>query len=282
LYANIQLFAQKRYHMNNISKTIRHPLNIIFFGNSFTMGIGGQEAQDMNGIPGIVQVIATAAGFPTPQVQLTAMGGQNFAWHLENSLDSFVHPSQFEKTPDNLQWDYFVMQEYSTGPIDSKTENEKSGCPQEFIQNTNTLFDHARAHSPNVTAVLYETWARCLKKEGFYPIPFKDPTDFQNQLRKYYNEAATSLKQRFGQGTVSVAPAGDAWGKLGFTDDLYGEDLYHASNKGSLLNSLVIFRTIYGGITEGLDLAALCRKLNISHEECHNLAKTADSMTIER
>ena len=43
-----------------------------------------------------------------------------------------------------------------------------------------------------------------------------------------------------------VAPVGDAFAALDFSSALYAADLYHPSAAGTLLASMILYRTIYG------------------------------------
>jgi hypothetical protein len=253
--------------------------NILFFGNSFTEGSGGDQAKALNGIPGLVQQIAIAGGHGKPQVQKTTRGGTNLKWHYQKRLHTISNPKSLGPVADDFQWDFVVLQEFSTGPTDVKISHKQSGLPDVFLSYSQKLVHAVANHSPEVKCVLYMTWARHPEKEGFYPSPFKDPSDFQSQLRKHYHQAAQVLNKTTQR--ASVAPAGDAWEALGFPAYLYADDLYHASNQGSLLNSLIIYRTIYKAKTSELDLSALGTSLNISGADLKRLTSAADLIEIE-
>ncbi len=260
----------------------QRPLKMIFFGNSFTLASGAKQAAKMNGIPGLVQQIAKAAGFPEPFVQKSAVGGKTLEWHLANKTQDITRPRLYKGMPAGPHvWDYVILQEYSTRPTspDNSRPGSKMGCPKRFSTDAYLLYREVRDIYPSVKVVLYETWARSPKYKGMYPRFFKDPDEFQNQLHKYYYLAAEELNERAGKNVATVAPAGDAWQKLGFARKLYCYDLYHGSNQGYLLNAMVIFSTIYKKKVSGIDLSELCKKLNISEEDCKELAKTADSVS---
>ena len=92
---------------------------MIFFGNSFTLASGASEASEMNGIPGLVQQIAKAAGFPEPLVQKSAVGGKTLEWHLANKTQDITVPPQLTSLGTlhkPYKWDYVILQEYSTRP----------------------------------------------------------------------------------------------------------------------------------------------------------------------
>lgn len=255
-------------------------LNIIFFGNSYTMAVGSSEAVDLNGIPGIVQSIAEAAAYQVPNVQRTATGGKTLEWHCENSLQNIDNPSQLKES-DDIVWDFVVLQDFSTRPLAVKELYEgdtDSGEPALTFKYGEEIVSNVREKSPNAQVVMYETWARHGSLENFYPAPFKNTSQFQNQLRSSYKMAADYIDMIQGEKISRVAPVGDAWSKLDFARDLYCDDRHHASAKGSLLNAMVIFRTIYGGKVSGLDLTELCATIKVSSEDCRIIKEIADSM----
>lgn len=255
-------------------------LNIIFFGNSYTMAVGSAEALDLNGIPGIVQLIAEAAAYQLPNVQRTATGGKTLEWHCANSLQDIEDPCQLKNCIDPI-WDFVVLQDFSTRPLWLRNlydGDTSSGEPALTFKYGEEIVSKVRQKSPNVKVVLYETWARHSSVETFYPQPFCDPYEFQHQLRSSYKMAAEYIDMIQGDRISSVAPAGDAWSKLDYARDLYCDDKHHASAKGSMLNAMVIFRTIYGGTVSHLDLSDLCTKIRVSPEDCAEIKEIADSM----
>ncbi len=266
--------------------TKKRPLTMIFFGNSFTLASGASEASEMNGIPGLVQQIAKAAGFPEPLVQKSAVGGKTLEWHLANKTQDITVPPQLTSLGTlhkPYKWDYVILQEYSTRPTtpNNSRPGSKMGCPTRFTEDAYLLYKLVEGTNPNAKVVLYETWARSPKHKGMYPKFFTDPNEFQTQLHSYYFQAADEINKRAGKEIAVVAPAGEAWQKLEFSRKLYCHDLYHGSNQGYLLNAMVIFSTIYRKKVSGIDLSKLCQKLNIPKEACRKLANTADSIFIE-
>ena len=254
------------------------PLNLLFFGNSFTAGSGGREAVAMNGVPGLVKEIAIAAGKKAPNVQKSVSGGKTLEWHVANNTKTIREPNQLAKLEGEVIWDYVVMQEQSLRPTEPQGDLYKFGRPDLLIQYANELYGKVKEHSPKVKVILYETWARHPTKPGFYPKPFKDPADFQSQLRKNYTAAAKNINKKTGSKVATMAPAGDAWEALGFPLKLYAGDRYHAGNQGSLLNALVIYRVIYGGKVSCLNLSHLGTHLKIEETDLQKLKKAADSV----
>jgi hypothetical protein len=231
-------------------------LRVFFIGNSFTLG---------GPIPTLVGALASAAGFPKPDIQYSAVGGYSLAQHrnLSASVSGVATGG----------WDHVVLQEYSTKPTD------KIGDPAGFKADATWFYDKTKATSPAGWVILYETWARH-PDHGFYPGTFTSPAQMQSQLRKHYNDAAKSyIPQNAAakvKDQVKVAPAGDAWEKhLSGANPLrlHASDNYHAGNKGQYLNALVIFSTIYGCKASGLS------SLGLSSADAARLQLDADATT---
>ena len=56
---------------------------------------------------------------------------------------------------------------------------------------------------------------------------------------------------------------GDAWENAGFALNLYGTDIYHAQNRGTLLTALVLYGVIYqDSTTSDIDLTGVLTNLN--------------------
>ena len=254
------------------------PLNLLFFGNSFTTGSGGREAVALNGVPGLLKEVAIAAGKKAPNVQKSVSGGKTLEWHVANNTKTIREPNQLAKLEGEVIWDYVVMQEQSLRPTEPQGDEYKFGRPDLLIQSAFDLYEKVKDHSPSVKVILYETWARHPTKPGFYPKPFKDPSDFQAQLRKNYTAAAENINKKSGSKVATMAPAGDAWEALGFPLELYAGDRYHAGNQGSLLNALVIYRVIYGGKVSCLNLSHLGTQLKIEEADLQKLKNAADSV----
>jgi hypothetical protein len=203
------------------------PLRLLFFGNSFTQG--GSTCN----VASTVEWIATAAGHETPYVVHDLSGGTDLDYHIEQ-VDTFP-ANNVDRISSGLHWDYVVMQEYSTNPT-------HIGNPADFRSDAVALSGRIRAHSPDVEAVLFETWARA-PGHYFYPSSFPDPAAMQAELRSNYNLAAGDILSS--GGSARVAPVGDAWESTGW-NNLHGGDLYHGNERGYTLASMVIYRSVYG------------------------------------
>lgn len=234
------------------------PLRIFFIGNSFTLG---------GPIPTLVHDLAVAAGWPEPEVEMSAVGGYTLSRHRE--LESTLAGIEVEG------WDFVVLQEYSTGPTDN------AGNPTVFKLDATWFYDQFKINSPEAMVVLYETWARH-PDHSIYPGTFANPEEMQAQLRFHYNDAADNFIPTHSTAAITddvvVAPAGDVWERhLAEADAirLHGSDDYHAGSAGQYLNALVIYSTIYGCRTEGLP------GLGITDGDAARLQVVADTTTGE-
>jgi hypothetical protein len=216
------------------------PRSLLFYGNSFTLGIGSTEAETFGGVPEVVRQLAVAAGYSAPRVENAAVAGQTLGWHLANNAGSITDPTDFVEMP-GFQWDAVIIQEYSTEPT-------HVGNPAAFRSNALTMFGLVRKHSPAARAVLFETWARG-PGHSFYtggsPAFPGGPAQMQQELRDNYELARQDLVSAHGAGSTVVARVGDAWEAAGWAN-LHADDIYHANTRGTYLTGLVIFGTIYG------------------------------------
>lgn len=223
-----------------VSALAESPKNLLFYGNSFTLGVGSTEAESFGGVPEVVKQLAIAAGYPAPRVENAAVSGQSFAWHLANNTAVISDPADFGEVPD-FQWDMVVMQEYSTNPT-------HIGDPNGFRTDAITLLGTVRAHSPGVRGVLFETWARG-PGHDYYTEPFAlfpgGPAQMQQEVRDNYELARQDLVATYGPNSAIVASVGDTWESTGW-DALHSTDIYHANTRGTYLTGLVIFGNVYG------------------------------------
>ena len=204
------------------------PLNLLFIGNSYT---------DLGPIPHLVRDLATDAGWATPNVQYVAPHGQTLNFHSTNA-DTL-------NAIDLGDWDFVVLQEYSTRPTDN------AGSPTTFKNSATTLYDRVKLTSPDAQVLLYETWARH-PDHSIYDSTFTDPAQMQAQLRFHYNDAADNFIPANATAAVktdvAVAPVGDAWENYLTTGGpirLHASDDHHAGDNGKYLNAAVLYSTIY-------------------------------------
>jgi hypothetical protein len=221
--------------------------NILFYGNSFT---------NVGPVPSIFKSVAIADGQTALNVENAAVNSQTLGYHLANNTTVITNPQDFTESP-GFQWNYVIMQEYSTRPTNVTSSDPKDSDPASFKADAQSLYNTVKAHSPAVTPILFETWARSpnntAQLPGYYPAlstGLARSTQMQSELRQYYNEAQAQIGSR-------LAPVGDAFESAGFDDSLYSSDWYHESNKGALLAALVLYDTVYNEQTLDIPYATL-------------------------
>lgn len=243
------------------------PINILWYGNSFTNATccGGTRP-----VPAIFRDIAIAAGNPAPYGVNRASDGQSLQWHLQNNTSAINTQIAADKN-----WDYVVLQDFSTTPT-------HIGSLTQHLSSTLGMYNAVAARSPNVTPVLYETWARGPGHSyytGGSPAFPGGPAQMQQELRDGYNAAQANINASAGAGAALVAPVGDAFEEMNFSLSLYAGDIYHAQNRGSLLASLVLYGTIYGDTTTSdIPLASILTSLGLNAADGVAVTAAADAV----
>lgn len=245
------------------------PLNVLFYGNSFTLGFGSTKSVNQ-----LFGEIAIAAGQEAPLVQSAAASGQQIGWHLENNFAPI-----FTLIPPDRDWDFIVMQEHSTkltrafATYPASVEESKSDVVG--------LYERATQRSAEVVPVLYETWARG-PGHSFYtgvdPL-FTDPSEMQSEVRDGYDMLKQAIDDSVGSDLALIAPVGDAWEVANY-EDLHANDLWHAQNRGTLLAALTIYATIYGDNTSDIDLSGVLSGLGLDAADGVELTAAADAVAI--
>lgn len=208
------------------------PLNLLFFGNSYSQG----------GLQYRIQDLAKADGHAVPNVVLDSTGGQDLAWQrtrVANDPTANVnHASIAGKT-----WDRVIIQANSTEALNS------DGGALPYRADALGLFrevrDHASGRGAGVKAVQLQTWARGVG-HSLYPNSFPNPAAMQAQVTANTALANADINGAEGAGASIVAPVGEAFGSFGWQPWLYQSDLHHPSVNGNLLESMVTYRAIYG------------------------------------
>lgn len=213
------------------------PVSLFFVGNSFTFG---------GAVPRLVEDLAIYGGWPEPNVEYRAIGGQTLAGHRADT-DPEGAPARVREG-----WDALVLQEQSTRPTDAV------GDPDQWKDDATWFYDLAKEANLDCEVILYETWAR-RAGHGVYPGTWTDPAMMQAELRFHYYDAAERFVPLFSSSPrtrdVRVAPAGDAWEVQlsgGEPPRLHASDDYHAGPNGAYLSALVLYATIYRSETAGL------------------------------
>ena len=257
--------------LGSVAAASAEPLNIIFYGNSFTLGFGSTRS-----VNAVFTDIATAAGHDTPYVQSAAASGQDLGWHLQNNIGPI-----FLNIPLDEDWDYIVMQEHSTKLTDAWGGGQPAGINASKADATG-LYQTAASRSANVRPVLYQTWARGPGHDfytGANPI-FTGPSEMQAQLRSGYEELRTTLNTAMGADLAKVGRAGDAWETANY-DNLHAPDLWHAQNRGTLLSSLMIYAAIYDDNTvSDIDLTGVLASLGLTANDGAFLTQAADQTLV--
>lgn len=255
------------------STAVAQPLNVLFYGNSFTLGFGSSKSVNQ-----LFKEIAVAAGHEEPLVQSAAASGQDIEWHLNNNTAAI-----FTLIPPDRDWDAIVMQEHST-----KLTRAYTGSPSfpasidESKQNVVDLYNLATTRSANVVPVLYETWARG-PGHSFYTggsPQFSGPAEMQAEIRDGYDTLKQAIDDSVGGPTALIAPVGDAWEEANY-DNLHANDLWHAQNRGTLLAALVIYGTVYGDTTTSdIPLASVLAGVNLDAADGAQLTAAADAVLV--
>jgi len=206
-------------------------VNILFIGNSFTIGNGDERVLQVGGVPVLVAELAVDAGCERPSTRLCAKGGRKFSDHLADETGALSAIREGG-------WDYVVLQGYSTAPT-------HAGHPESFYSSGIELHREIRQANPGAMTVLYETWARHpdhAMVSGPAALFPGGPAQMQRELRDGYRQLLAMLGEH-----ACIAPVGDAW-ELALAERdirLHANDDYHANRNGSYLAALVLFGTIF-------------------------------------
>lgn len=243
------------------------PLNVLFYGNSFTLGFGSTRS-----VNAVFTDIATAAGHDTPLVQSAAASGQTLNWHLNNNTAAI-----FTLLPPDRDWDYVVMQEHSTKL--TRFYSQTLAGVQESQADALGLYQTATNRSADVVPVFYETFARG-PGHSFYtgtsPLYPDGPSEMQAEIRAGYAQLKHAIDESVDADLARVAPVGTAW-EIGEYDRLHANDLWHAQNRGTLLAALVIYGTVYSDeTTSDIDLTDVLASLNLTAQDGAELTDDAD------
>lgn len=236
--------------------------NILFVGNSFTR---------YNNVTGTVANIAAAAGFPKPHTAGRIVDGTTLNQHLVNLQSAGTASVIYTGLPAGHDWQFVVMQEYSTKPT-------SIGDPPGFRADALALKNLVRARSSNVCATLFETWARpdlCPP----YGASFPSLAEMQAQLRTNYWLALTGIATNGTGAPTRFAPVGDGFEKAGFDLALYAGDRYHASPRGSLLEAMLIYATLFNDTVSDIPpgmLAAVLAQAGVTQADWDYAAPVAD------
>jgi hypothetical protein len=244
------------------------PKDILWFGNSFTNATCCGSSMS---VPNVVSAIATAAGHVAPRRRNSSVDGQTLEWHRTRPATM----TNINSLAAGEFWENVVLQDYSTQPthIGNLALHRSSSV---------AMYNLVAAHSPNVVPVMYETWARGPGHEfysGANPLFPGGPAQMQQEVRDGYHLSTADINAAVGANVARLAPAGDAWESAGLSLNLYGPDIYHAQNRGTLLNALVLYGTIYDDrTTSDINLSGLLATLGVSANDGQWVAALADAV----
>ena len=231
----------------------QEPIDVLWFGNSFTNALccGGTRS-----VPNIFNDIAVAAGHPQPRSRDASANGQGLQYHLTSNQIQIT-----AALPAGSQWEFVVLQDFSTLPT-------QIGNLALHLSSSLALYQAVANHSPNVVPIMYETWARAPGHSfyaGLNPSFPGGPAQMQQQLRDGYLASTANINAAVGSDLARYAPVGDAWENAGFPLNLYASDRYHAQNRGSLLNALVIYGVIFQDHNlTAIDLSTVVSRLGLT------------------
>ena len=238
---------------------LKQPLNILFYGNSYTRFNGGIER--------VVRDLAVAAGYPAPRAVSAAIDGYTLSEHRYTNTAPIN-----AGIPANQNWDFVVMQDFSMLPT-------RIGNPNLHVSAATALFNLVRTRSPLVTPVMFQTWARRQDNYFFYTAP--NPhfplgvSQMQRDLRNNYLRSADAIDTATGMEFTRVAWAGDAWQEANYYL-LHTSDTSHPAIRGTLLAGMVIFSTIYQTPMSAMNYMPAAENLGVSDLNAAPLAAAAD------
>ena len=204
------------------------PLHALFIGNSYTY---------VNDLPGTFSHLATAGG---RQVSVDSLA--NGGWTLYEFSTDAATASKLAQGG----WDVLVLQEQSQVPT----------IPSAFeygtIPGAKALVAMARAASPCVRTVLFETWGR---QDGGQQCGGSDCSAAFADFDAMQDSLSASYQTLAGVIGAAVAPVGEAWRIVRHEHPeigLFGGDGSHPSMEGTYLAACVFYGRILAASPIGL------------------------------
>ena len=243
------------------------PKDILWYGNSFTNATCCGSSVS---VPVTLGALAVAAGHPAPRNRNAAVNGQSLQFHLTSNTGVITTGIVAGE-----QWEHVVLQDFSTIPT-------HIGNMAQHLSSSLGLYQAVAAHSPGVQAIMYETWSRGYGN-GFYtggsPAFPGGPAQMQQELRDGYQASTANIQSVGGPQAVRLAAAGDAWELANWPANFYGDGDYHASNRGTLLNALVLYTAIYDDpTTSDINLSTILTPLGLTAADGVFLTGLADTI----
>ncbi len=244
--------------------------NVLFVGNSYTIGSRQDPIAEVGGVPKYVEAIAASKG-KTLTTATVATRSKDLGYHLQQpATDEALKAGS---------WDWIVLQELSTKPT-------RVGNPDGFFDDAMQFYQRARASSPNAKVLLYQTWARpasssYINEDGKSRAKkFENPEEMLSEVVDNYTEAAVRLEAADPGQQVALARVGEAFAQSLAKYphlSLYAKDSHHASPEGYYLASLVIYSMLFNDSPVGA--AHELPGLAIDAETARSLQEIAAAVT---
>jgi hypothetical protein len=242
--------------------------DILFIGNSFTIGVSAPAVKNNGGVPKLFEAIATAKGRKVNANAVMA-GGKDWAYHLAQPVTNQVLQSK--------TWTWVVLQDASTRPT-------HVGDVPAFMKDGETFSDRIAAKSPHAGILLFETWAR--PPGSFYTGKtvggFSSPDQMMSELHYAYGHLRDDLAAKNSGRPVQVALVGTAFAKVAADYpeiNLNAADHHHASPDGYYLVALVIYEAIYHDSVKGAPTHFYHDALIIPDADAAKLQAIADEVS---
>ena len=182
-------------------------MRILMLGNSFTFA---------NNMPEMLSEILDA------EVIHHTRGGARLADQLNPDTEM---GAKTQNALTHETWEYVVLQEYSTGPVNSR---------EGFLESVHRLCEQIRANG--ATPILYATWA--FKRDGAKQK--ESGMEYDEMYRKLYD----AYHEAGIKNDVPVADVGKQFYELSDTENLFADDDYHPNDTGSRLAAQTIAAVI--------------------------------------
>jgi hypothetical protein len=242
--------------------------DVLFIGNSFTMGSPATALVKNGGVPELVEEIAIAK-HKSIDATMLAVKGKDWGYHLKQP--------QTAEALGSRKWDCVVLQDHSIKPT-------HLGKLEDHLANAGAFYKRILSSNTGAKVVLFETWAYAndnaiyTGKSG--PKSFADPGEMNGEVQKGYGEARRLVEAIDSGDQVAIAPVGTAFARCRETYpeiDLNSKDRKHASVDGSYLAALVLYSTL----TKDSPMGATSKfeKVAIDPGVAEKLQKVAASVT---
>lgn len=202
--------------------------NVLVYGNSLSLFHGG--------VAPVLTALAAEAGLPPPVIVERSVTGVALHYHATDPAQVAAITTSL---PAGQQWDVVILQGIS------HETTTTLGNPAQFLADATTILGNVRAHSPAVTALVFQTYARG-QGHSWYPQYFADPLTMHQQVRTTCRNTAAALCTTFGADTAKNCAIGDCAALLEFAPAYYFVDLQHPAPSVTIMTAMCEFASIYG------------------------------------